>query len=618
MPKRKSTGEVVERTPKKAPVDIDADELAGTATPSKQYLVADTPSKQRSILKNPHNGIVNGGETPRSVRKVLFSTPARALETVVEVGTESPLTAARNADRSARKKSSRKLFQGDDAGIDEEDDIEEDVARQILDTDDEDERESDELEQELEQDAAIDGPIAPDTPSTHAKLRGRPKGKRRVPSPTPLEHLPPHELYFFQNRPGSVKTSTNSFGANAILDHDEYNAQINAYSDPHEEDRMILTQMHEASFEQWTFELEQGFNICLYGYGSKRELLLDFAEYLYANPLNPKKPSKIVIVNGYDPSVNLRDILTLVSTTLLGPVAARKLPLQVSAHLDALLAYLASSTTEHSVHLLIHSIDGPALRRHQQILSRLASSPYITLIASADTPNFPLLWDISLRSALRFVFHDTTTYAPYTAEFDVVDEVNALLGRSGRRVGGKDGVAYVLRSLPENARNLFRILVAEQLALADADNMDMGSAASFTTDMQGFGDELGNEGEDDDEDFLGHAEGHHAFDMDIETEVPDSPTKRRVRKGRPAKRDKATPQKQQQVQLMQHQGVEYRTLYHKAVEEFVCSSEMSFRTLLREFHDHAMLESRRDAQGTERLSVPFARDELEEILSELV
>jgi len=29
-------------------------------------------------------------------------------------------------------------------------------------------------------------------------------------------------------------------------------------------------------------------------------------------------------------------------------------------------------------------------------------------------------------------------------------------------------------------------------------------------------------------------------------------------------------------------GVEYRVLYQKAVEEFICSNEMNFRTLLKE------------------------------------
>ncbi|KAG9388118.1 origin recognition complex protein [Pyrenophora tritici-repentis] len=65
------------------------------------------------------------------------------------------------------------------------------------------------------------------------------------------------------------------------------------------------------------------------------------------------------------------------------------------------------------------------------------------------------------------------------------------------------------------------------------------------------------------------------------------------------------------------QGVEYRVLYHKAVEAFVCTSEVSFRTLLKEFHDHQMIESRKDGMGAERLWVPFRLEELEGLAEDL-
>jgi origin recognition complex subunit 2 len=67
----------------------------------------------------------------------------------------------------------------------------------------------------------------------------------------------------------------------------------------------------------------------------------------------------------------------------------------------------------------------------------------------------------------------------------------------------------------------------------------------------------------------------------------------------------------------QHDGVEYRVLYRRAREELVCSSEQQLRALLREFHDHQMVESERDALGAERLVVPFRREELEMLLEEL-
>lgn len=546
-------------------------------TPSR-HTNPDTPSKQRSILKS---NLKQQG-TPRSLRNVLFSTPAQSADHDVQhVPTnDSPLTAAFNADRSARRKSHKILFdpQLEDESTVDDAGLEDALAREILD----DAVESD-------QDMADDNMTAvPGTPSKTPRPRGRPKGNKRQPSPVPQD-MPPHELYFFQNRPGAVKTSTNTLPSNALLNHDDYFAKINAYTDPHAADRQFLAGMHESAFDQWLFELEQGFNICTYGYGSKRDLLLDFADHLYQ--VSDKKPN-LIIVNGYSPNISIRDVLITIAKHSLPSSVANRLPLQPQALLDALLPALTASPRSSPIHILVHSIDSPSFRKplFQSTVSALAAHPDIRLVASADTPTFPLLWDISQRSSLHFLFHDATTFAPYTAELDPVEEVNILLNRSGRRIGGKDGVAYVLRSLPENARNLFRILVAEQLALA---------ATTFETHPDSS----------DSESILGHS----GDDIDMDHGNVTKPTRGR---GRPPK--KAPTPKVKAHRTSAFVGVEYRTLYHKAVEEFVCSSEMSFRTLLKEFHDHDIVESKKDGLGVERLAVPFGREDLEEILHELV
>ena len=266
--------------------------------------------------------------------------------------------------------------------------------------------------------------------------------------------------------------------------------------------------------------------------------------------------------------------------------APKKLGTQPSEVLDRLLAHL--STTDVRITLLVHSLDGQPIRRAatQSMFARLAAHPQISVIASTDHPSFPLLWDSSARTSFNFLFHDCTTFSTYSAEVDVVDSVLQLLGRSGRRVGGKEGVGFVLRSLPVNARSLFKILCVEQLMVMDADG-----------GMDGFG---GGDDEDDEDGPIGERMG-----MSRSAEV----------------------------------GVEYRALYQKAVEDFVCGDEVSFRSLLKEyvsllfnlrdaqgttlticyrFHDHQMITSRKDALGTEFLSIPFRREELEAILEDLM
>ncbi|KAF2669281.1 ORC2-domain-containing protein [Microthyrium microscopicum] len=389
-----------------------------------------------------------------------------------------------------------------------------------------------------------DGETAAQTPSK--PRRGRKKKEKEL-SPMP-QNLPPNERYFWENRPGANKTSNNTLPPNVLLNHDDFFTEKDDHEDPHEQELRFLLSLHEAAFEQWSFELSNKFNLCLYGYGSKRTLTDSFAEYL-ADTIKPSP--KIVMVNGFVPNLTPVDILNAVAGTII-PVHI-KLPSSAANLLDLILETLDSQPPKSPIFLFINSIDAASIRRPntQAILATLASQESIRMISTADTPNFPLLWDVSLRTKFKFLFHDCTTFVPFSAEMDTVETVNELLGRSGRRLGGRDGIGFVLRSLPENARHLFRILVAGQIASSVDDGLQ-------------------------ENDVLKKADANKAA------------------------------------------GVEYRVLYHKAREELVCSTEHQLRTLLKEFYDHQMVESQRDALGTERLLVPFRQEELESLLEDLV
>ncbi|KAL2068170.1 hypothetical protein VTL71DRAFT_16268 [Oculimacula yallundae] len=519
----------------------------GNGTPEKEDAIV-TPRKHTKRTPSKTHSTTLHRTTPKQVLvKTLLATPIKTNEAIGE--NETPRI-ERNANRSARRKSTRTLIErtilGNTSDNDEEDD---DIAQQIYDS------EEDGLEQNGDEDMgeAMDESIAPTTPSKRGRKKGT-KVQRR--SPTPPQDLSAHEKFFFQNRGGKAKTSNNDLSSLALLDHEEYFSRARNLKDPHTEDIKFLEQLHAESFNQWQFELSQGFNICAFGWGSKRSLLMHFADHIYKSQADHTK-AKIVVVNGYVKNLTIRDVLNTVASAFVE--RGHKLGSQPAEMLENLMALLEEDKAQE-ITLIIHSIDRPPLRRPatQIILSRLSSHPQVHLVASADHPSFPLLWDSSLRSAYKFLFHDCTTFQPYSSEVDVIDEVHELLGRSGRRVGGKEGVSFVLKSLPENAKNLFRVLIGEQLVV-----MDDGS---------------GMIEEEDDEDGADQRLGN-------------------TRRG--------------------EVGVEYRVLYQKAVEEFICSNEMNFRTLLKEFHDHQMIQSRKDGLGTEILSVPFRKEELETILEDI-
>ncbi|KAL8704258.1 MAG: hypothetical protein Q9201_002567 [Fulgogasparrea decipioides] len=535
-------------------------------------LASETPSKKRR--GRPPGSKTKPKPTPDTSR--FQDTPKRLFETqsnAVSKGTdEAGIHLIRNADRSARRKSARTLIERTittDEGQDDELDQADSLAKRIWDAD---EAEDDDIRDSSNEEAIAD-PTIPLTPSK----RGR-KGPRRKRTPTPPHDLPPHEQYFFQNRTGNTKTSNNTFSS--LLSHEQYHQHINAYKDPHDSSYAFLHSLHSRSFPQWRFELSQSFSICLYGYGSKRHLTSSFAEYLHSHTLSSSAPPDIVVTNGYINTLTIRQILTTIATVIYNCPASSlpKLGTQPRDILDTLLHDLNSSPPAQPIYLIINSLDATPLRRAPipALLAQLAANPHIHLLATCDTPNFPLLWDTNLRDQYNWLFHDTTTFVSYGgAEIeDVVEEVNELMGRSGRRIKGKEGVGFVLKSVPENARSLYRVLVAELLSQQES-GLDVDEAG------------VRNHDEEDGDEFalIGTPGG---------------------KRGKRAAAGTGEP------------CIEYRTLYQKVVEEFICSSEMGFRQLLKEFHDHQMIVSRRDGTGAEMLGVPFRREEMEAILEDLM
>lgn len=408
------------------------------------------------------------------------------------------------ADRSARRKSARALIERvvDDATSDDEAG-DEGLAREIFESSGDEAMQEDEIQDEdLEEDAED----AQATPSKTGRGRKR-KAAARKRSPTPPRDLPPHEMYFFQNKPGLAKTSNNTLASLNLLTHDEYFSVLRDLKDPHDEDIKFLEDLHAESFGQWIFELAEGFSLCLYGYGSKQPLLYRFAKHLHSKISSSQPPHKIVMLNGYVRTISVREVLSTVSSAV-DPSYKLTSGTPVALLQDVLSLISSSDTT---LTLILNSADAPPLRKSAAfytVLAQLADHPRVRLACSVDTPDFPLLWDSGQRAAFNFVFHDATTFARRSpAELEVVDEVHELLGRKARRVGGRDGVAFVLKSLPDNAKNLFRLLVGEVLVALEDEGVGGGG---------------------------------------------------------------------------ENPGVEYRMLYNKAVEEFICSSEMAFRTLLKE------------------------------------
>lgn len=218
-----------------------------------------------------------------------------------------------------------------------------------------------------------------------------------------------------------------------------------------------LNQQHERLFDKWILQLRLGFNIVLYGLGSKRDLLEKFRTTMLQDSIH-------VVINGFFPGISVKSILNSITEDVLSHMGTFQ---SVLDQRDWIInRFKEDSSLE--LFLLIHNLDSQMLRgdNSQQILGQLSSLRNVYLIASIDHLNAPLMWDHAKQSLYNWLWYETTTYSPYTEETSY--ENSLLVKQSGSLP--LSSLIHVLRSLTPNARGIFRLLMKYQL-----DNQDCPS-----------------------------------------------------------------------------------------------------------------------------------------------
>jgi origin recognition complex subunit 2 len=386
------------------------------------------------------------------------------------------------------------------------------------------------------------------------------------------------DAYFVQTS-AAPQTSGNIF-TNIVppLSAEEYSAAISAakptlkvlraqaWSDP--PTRALL-------FSQFARELEEGFNLLFYGFGSKRDVLNLFATK------HCSKRGHVVVANGFQPQFSFKDLLS--SVERIPGITTKPLPVTgIEAQSQRIHDFLTHARPPEHLYIIAHNIDAPAFRltRARSCLSLLALSPYIHLVASVDHINAPLLWSSS-ESATRklergedggnnrpvprgfaWLWHDMTTLAPYDVELASADRssvagasnLHASVARrlrdgttsgSGQKAHMTETAAmHVLASVTQKAKKLFAIMATQQLQKMD----ESGDAANNS----------------------------------------------------------------------QQNAVPYDVLMIAARDNFVATNDAAFRALLGEFRDHAMVVDVQGATGAaEALWIPLRKDRLASVLASI-
>ncbi|ROL43735.1 Origin recognition complex subunit 2 [Anabarilius grahami] len=207
-----------------------------------------------------------------------------------------------------------------------------------------------------------------------------------------------------------------------------------------------LTQVFDCVF--------MGFNILIYGLGSKKLLLEKFRTSTLSDYDH-------VVVNGFFPSMTLKSILNSITADVFQHEGSFRNP---EDQVDFIVKTLKEDPSNH-VFLIVNNIDGPMLRgdRTQQALGQLAAVPNMHLLASIDHINAPLIWDQAKMSMFNWLWYETTTYLPYAEETSY--ENSLLVQQTGALA--LSSLTHVLRSLTPNARGIFRLLAEFQLENKD-------------------------------------------------------------------------------------------------------------------------------------------------------
>ena len=224
--------------------------------------------------------------------------------------------------------------------------------------------------------------------------------------------------------------------------------------DPYRDSKKALLDEYRSQYRYWLFQMAHGFNLLMYGLGSKRKVMSDFCERHLSQCSH-------LTVDGFSPNLSIKEILT----TLMSNLCNSKLTFKTHyEHAKFICKHLESRNQDGKkpeVFIVIHNIDGPMLRSDgaQTALSILAESPFLHVIASVDHINAPLLWDERKMGRFNWAWHDITTFAAYINE---IVSINSASVKQSETIT-LASLRSVMQGLTSNACGIFKILVKYQL-----------------------------------------------------------------------------------------------------------------------------------------------------------
>ncbi|XP_023228441.1 origin recognition complex subunit 2-like [Centruroides sculpturatus] len=265
--------------------------------------------------------------------------------------------------------------------------------------------------------------------------------------------------YFIQSGNNKHKTSSHTLAElkMTLSDDNLRKDSLKSLKDLHAKEKYLLRQKYRHLYNKWYILLNEGFNILLYGLGSKIQIMEDFYKEMLGN-------SEILVINGFFPGLTIKHILNTITEDVIKHNKTFRDPLdQVKFIMEEM-----DKKKMEELYLIINNIDAPLLcsEKSQSLLSYLIQSPHIHAVASIDHINAPLIWDQTKLNRYNWIWFDATTFSIYSNETSY--ENSLLTQKHGKLV--LSSLIHVFNSLTPNAQGIFMILARYQYDQKDNSN----------------------------------------------------------------------------------------------------------------------------------------------------
>ncbi|CDW82556.1 origin recognition complex subunit 2 [Stylonychia lemnae] len=214
----------------------------------------------------------------------------------------------------------------------------------------------------------------------------------------------------------------------------------------------ILSQLFsQKNFQSWKYFLDCGFNLLIYGIGSKRKLINNFIQhYLQQEPC--------IILNGFHSATTIKSLTNPIIKFIYKNIPNTKNYNSVVDQIEEIKRVLDKPRPENQftkIYVIIHSMDVGALKNHewQQYISELANVRSISLIVSVDHINSGIMWSDSMLDRFNFYASEVNTFEDFDTELEYQSPLFQF-----KNDNQEVGLLFVFKSMTGNQKKLISII----------------------------------------------------------------------------------------------------------------------------------------------------------------